>query len=235
MAPRTTSKDIKDRIPVLFHELGYGVKKICYILGIKKTLVYKTLSYVRNYGTTVNPFARLAGRHRKLTRDDMQAIMHMISSQNTLYIDEIQVKLWTERGVSVSLPTLFRTLRRMNLSSKSVTAQAIERNDLLRAAYINHIGLIAPDPDMLMFTDETSKDERTIHRRQAWSIVGTRAVSRQCFVRGKRYSLLPILTLDGIITHKIFEGLVTSELFIEFLREYVVSQIIAPFLGFKFI
>ncbi|KZP19646.1 hypothetical protein FIBSPDRAFT_697513, partial [Athelia psychrophila] len=33
------------------------------------------------------------------------------------------------------------------------------------------------------------------------------------------YSILPILTLDGIITYNIIEGSVTSERFLEFLRE----------------
>ncbi|KZP06825.1 hypothetical protein FIBSPDRAFT_655224, partial [Athelia psychrophila] len=36
-----------------------------------------------------------------------------------------------------------------------------------------------------------------------------------------RYSILPILTLDGIIAHDIFEGSVTSERFVKFLRELI--------------
>ncbi|KAG2351152.1 hypothetical protein BDR07DRAFT_1321117, partial [Suillus spraguei] len=50
-----------------------------------------------------------------------------------------------------------------------------------------------------------------------------RCVQRKCFVRGKRYSILPILTLDGIIAYDIIEGPVTSERFVRFLREHVVS------------
>ncbi|KIK35733.1 hypothetical protein CY34DRAFT_53568, partial [Suillus luteus UH-Slu-Lm8-n1] len=36
------------------------------------------------------------------------------------------------------------------------------------------------------------------------------------------YSILPILTLDGIITYDIIEGPVTSERFIQFFREHVL-------------
>jgi hypothetical protein len=39
---------------------------------------------------------------------------------------------------------------------------------------------------------------------------------------GKRFSILPIITLDGIITHDIIEGSVTTEKFVDFLRELVV-------------
>ncbi|KDQ52474.1 hypothetical protein JAAARDRAFT_138493, partial [Jaapia argillacea MUCL 33604] len=39
---------------------------------------------------------------------------------------------------------------------------------------------------------------------------------------GKRYSILPILTLDGIVAYDIIEGSVTSEQFVQFLREHVI-------------
>ena len=74
-----------------------------------------------------------------------------------------------------------------------------------------------------MCGDEASKDERTANRCKGWSKQGVRCVQRKCFVRGKRFSLLPILTLDGIIAHDIIEGSVTSERFVEFLHELVVS------------
>ena len=87
---------------------------------------------------------------------------------------------------------------------------------------MNHMADLVTDPEMLMFGDEAHKDERTSNRRTGWSRRGSRCVQRKCFVRGKRFSILPILTLDGIIAHDIVEGSVTSERFVEFLRELVV-------------
>ena len=46
------------------------------------------------------------------------------------------------------------------------------------------------------------------------------------FVHGKRYSILPVLTLDGIVVYDIIEGSVTAEWFIEFVREMVVSSFV---------
>lgn len=140
-----------------------------------------------------------------------------------MYIDEIQEQLLERRGVTVSLPTLVRTLRRLNITTKGTSVRALERDDMKRALYMNRIGDLVTDPNQLMFGDEAAKDERTTGRRKGWSERGTRCVVRKPFVRGKRYSILPILTLDGIIAHDIFEGSVTSERFVKFLRELVVS------------
>jgi hypothetical protein len=49
------SLDLKSRIPVLFFEQDFTVKKICKILGIQKSLAYSYLMYFRTYGITHNP------------------------------------------------------------------------------------------------------------------------------------------------------------------------------------
>ena len=91
---------------------------------------------------------------------------------------------------------------------------------------MNRMVDLVTDPEMLMFGDKAHKDERTSNRWTGWSQRGLRCVQRKCFVRGKRFSILPILTLDGIIAHDIVEGSVASERFVEFLRELVVCHYI---------
>lgn len=220
--PRTVSRNLKARIPVLRFELGFSVKEICKILGIRKTLVYQTLRYHCIYGTTLNPHARANSGPRKLSQINLAFIRDMIAQQHSLYLDEIQEELVARWGILVSIPTLARTLCRLDFSHKKVSAQAIERNKIMRAAFMNKIGTEVLDPAMLMFTDETARDERTSSWRLGWSKVGTRCVQRRCFVRGQCYSILPVLTLDGLITWDIIEGSVTSERFVQFLREHVV-------------
>ena len=199
MPPRHISSDLKAHIPALHFEFGFSVKEICKILGIRKTLAYKTLCYYCLYGTTSNPHAQPTFCRRKLTQVDLTFIWDMVAQQHSVFLDEIQEELLAHRGVLVSIPTLGRTLRRLDFSRKKLTARAIERNEIIRAAFMNRIGTEVPDAAMLMFADETAKDERTSGRRMGWSRVGTRCVQRQCFVHGRRYSILPILTLDGLI------------------------------------
>jgi hypothetical protein len=87
---------------------------------------------------------------------------------------------------------------------------------------MNWVGTLVSDPRCLMFTDESAWDLRTSWRRVGWSLIGMRCVQRQCFVRGQRYSILLLLTLDGMVTWKVVEGLVTAETFVQFLHKYVV-------------
>jgi hypothetical protein len=87
---------------------------------------------------------------------------------------------------------------------------------------VNRIADEVMNPDMLMFIDEAARNKRTLARMKGWSLVGKRCVQRTCFGRGQRFSILPILTLDGIITYDIVPGSVTSERFLQFLCELVV-------------
>lgn len=225
MPRRNISRDLKARIPVL-KGLGYCVKDICLLLGIKKTLVYDVLGYQHQYGTPYKPHTHtsMLGRHRTLDNNDLSFIRSMLQSRSMLYLDELQSLLLERRGTRVSIPTLSRTLHRLRISKKRVSARAIERNEQERAAYMNRIAELAPDPEMLMFTDESAKDERTSARVMGWSPIGDQCVSRRVFVRGKRMSILPLLTLDGIVTYDIIEGSVTADSFLKFVREMVVCR-----------
>jgi len=88
-------------------------------------------------------------------------------------------------------------------------------------------------PNQLVFVDESASDRR-IHRHYGHSLCGERAHKKSVFVRGKRYiwcfrptvchsefiyrfSILPALSLDGILTVKIVEGSFTTELFKDFI------------------
>jgi hypothetical protein len=45
MPTHSVSCDLKARIPVLFYDQGFTMDQICSIVGVKKSLVYKTLQY----------------------------------------------------------------------------------------------------------------------------------------------------------------------------------------------
>jgi hypothetical protein len=46
------------------------------------------------------------------------------------------------------------------------------------------------------------------------------------FVRGKRYTILPALTLDGFVAIDIFEGACDKKKFVDFVLNQVVCKII---------
>ena len=122
------SSDLRAHIPILCHVYGYSIQKICCVLGVGKTLVYKTLKV---HWTLDGPHSlvlagKKTGRRRTLTPADISFIKGLLIHKHTMYIDEIQWHLFLHHGVSVSITTIFRTLHRLDFSNKAISAQALE-------------------------------------------------------------------------------------------------------------
>ena len=158
MPPPLSHDFLKARIPVLFYEQHFSVDQICDIVGVKKSLVYKPLQYFRAYGIAHNPHAHKNGRHRTLSPIDIKFIATLVEQRHCIYLDKIRQALSEQWGCEVSLITLSRTLQRLNVSRKCVSVQALERNEILRAAFMNNIADIVTNPDMLMFVDESARN-----------------------------------------------------------------------------
>ena len=131
MPPHAISHDLKARIPALFFEQEFTVNKICTVLGVKKSLVYKSLHYFRTYGITHNPHARKTGRNRTLSSLDIKFIAALVDQRHCIYLNEIRQALSEHRGCKVSIATLSRTLQRLDFSRKCVSTRALERNQTL--------------------------------------------------------------------------------------------------------
>jgi transposase len=219
--PPPASTDLRARIPVL-HAHGFSISFLCNTLGVKPSFVYKILRLYRIHGVPFDPNGKQLGRPRILTGPQLRAFQDLQKRHPMAHQDELQRMFFCHHGVYISLPTISRTLRRLRITRKKAVARASERNSLLQAVYRNRIGELVPDPWMLIFLDESSKDERTIVRRYGYGPEGKRLYQDAPFVRGKRYSVLPAITLDGIITRTVVEGSITAPIFIDFLRNYVV-------------
>ena len=222
------SRDLRERIPYLRFVEHFTVKEIVRILRIKKTVVYNTLANYQSFGVVHNPNAftqHCRGHRRKLDSTDIRLIKSLLKQNPCLYLDELQEELLTRRNATVSVPTLFRTLRRLRFSHKWVSRRALERNNLERSAYMNYIADLVTDPAQLMFVDEAARNKKNPTREFGWSAIGMKCVHSRCFVRGQRFSILPVLTIDGIIAHDIIPGSVTSTTFVNFLRQNVVSNL----------
>jgi hypothetical protein len=104
-----------------------------------------------------------------------------------------------------------------------LTKAAKERNELVRSAFIARITKYTPD--QLIFLDEAAKDERTLTHSYGYALANVRAQKKVVFVRGKRYTMLPALSLDGILALDVMEGSCTKDRFQEFILSQVVSEI----------
>lgn len=94
----------------------------------------------------------------------------------------------------------------------------------MRAHYLGIIGENYTS-NQLIFLDESAKDERSLSRLYGYSLRNTRACKKVVFIRGKRYTILPALTLDGFIAVDIFEGSCDRKKFTDFVLNQVVCDV----------
>jgi transposase len=179
MPRRHVSSDIKERIPYVRYIEGFNVKKIGRILGVKKSMIYKTLKYHRIHRFIYNPATFLPnGQPRILRCEDLNLIRSLVSQNPSIYLDELQDELLVRRGVPISIPTLLWFLHRLHFSHKSVSVRALERNNLDRSMYMNRFADLVMDPAMVMFVDEAARNKKNPSRKMGWSLEGRRCVER---------------------------------------------------------
>ena len=104
----------------------------------------------------------------------------------------------------------------------------------MRAHYLATIGEHYT-PNQLIFLDESAKDERNLSRLYGYSPRNIRARKKVVFIRGKRYTILPALTLEGFVAVDIFEGSCDKKRFVNFvLNQVVCTNIIIIYFLFIF-
>lgn len=217
---RAYSLDLKERI-VHSYLQGETMRTVAETFEVSLGFVHRVVNLYRRNGEVTDREATPRRGRRILTATDEDCIRSLIRAQPSIYLDEIQQELQSACGVFVSIATISRTLARMEISKKSLTRNAAERNDELRTLWeieLSHFD----DPDLFVFIDESAVDNKTVQRSQGWSSVGGRSVLRRTFLRGKRHSILPALSSGGIIALEIIEGSVNKERFLGFLRGKVV-------------
>jgi hypothetical protein len=190
------------------------------IVCLSKQAVQNILATYCDYGQPINPFTCPCSHKHILERDDINYLDGILVAEPALYLDEIQDKLREIRDIEVSLAMLSRTLACLAVTHKHIAKEASECNELLRATWQVVMG--QHEPRQIVCIDEAGVDDHTNIRRSGWASLGQACVRRTSFLRGRKYSILPTLSLDGILTLDIFEGSVNRECFIEFLRNSLV-------------
>jgi len=215
------SNDLKDRIVRWYYEDQDTMAEIAAQARCSIGTVSNVLRVYREYGEVKDPFRQYTGRPSTLSEADLKFLDTIIVANPALYLDEIQQKLRDVREVEVSIATLVRALAALDLTRKQITKAASERDQELRTVWEAMMAEYN-DPQVFVALDESAVDGHTGQRGHGRSRVGKPCVKRTSFLRGVRYSILPALTTDGIVALEIFEGSVTKEKFLYFLREQVV-------------
>jgi hypothetical protein len=79
MPTHIVSKDMKAQIPILFYQQGFNIKEICGLFDLKKTLVYRTLSYIRIYDVLFNSHAYRPGHKCMLSQGNLKFLVVLLN------------------------------------------------------------------------------------------------------------------------------------------------------------
>lgn len=74
-------------------------------------------------------------------------------------------------------------------------------------------------PEQLCFCDESAVNEFTTHRRYGRSLKGSKCEPTASFRRTERFSILPLLGIQGIITSKVIKDSFNAERFLQWLQD----------------
>lgn len=220
MAPHL-DQQLRERIVHWRYAEHKTAREISEMANCSERTVYTVLQLHRDFNQVHNPNSQKLRRPRILDAGDLNYIHSILEANPGLYIDEIQQRLSEARDVEVSIATICRALQRLAVTNKKVAKEALERDEVVRAAWLAEYGDIPME--YCLWLDESSVDDRTNQRRNGWASLGHACVRRETFIRGHRFSVLPALTVDGIAALDIFEGSVTKERFIAFLKDQIVS------------
>ena len=129
---RTISNDLKYRI-VLNYEVNHlTMEEIATKQRVSIGLVSKVVCLHQLYGQVTDPFVHHAGRPSFLEHDDLEYLSAILDANPGLYLDEIQDKLATVKNLHVSIATVTRALQKLDLTHKSTTRAAAQRDEELR-------------------------------------------------------------------------------------------------------
>lgn len=222
MVYRRISADMKQRSLVLLED-GWDLDEVVEVLGVSKRSIRRWAQNYKQAGR-VDPSKIQRGRHRLLNSSIMQELQELIAEAPSLYLDEIREWLAIFHNQPISMSALHYNLRDLGLTYKVLKHAAAQRDEAMRNKWIDDVAANFT-PDQMVFTDESSKDGRTLLRLHGRSIEGERATEIADFDRGQRWSIVPALSLDGYIALRVVPGSVDGGEFFDFVVNDVVCSI----------
>ncbi|PPR02227.1 hypothetical protein CVT24_011455 [Panaeolus cyanescens] len=203
------SRETKENIVVLSAYMK--TRQVAEMLQVSDRTVRRVKALAQRTGR-VNAPALAQGRPRKLSSADAAYLISLVERTPDLYLYELQALLQDALGVYVTENTISATLRRQGFTRKKVSMPALERNEDLRAEYQTNIGENYA-AEQLVFVDESACNRNTTKRLFGWAPTGQRSRRHDYFIRGQRYSILPALSLDGVLHLDVINRSYTQELF----------------------
>ena len=186
---RTTAYSCDMRWRMIFQRIGMGlpITTIAKNLNIDRSTVSRIVTRFETTGD-VEPIKK-KGAQSKISVYDEFCIIDSIVEKPSMYLHEIQQKVLETTGTRIDASTVCRFLKN-NFSRKKLSLVALQQNAASRAQFLS---------DISVYEHETGSDRKNSIRRYGYSIVGKPARVHSLLVRGKRFSAIGILSVNGLL------------------------------------
>jgi transposase len=221
MGNRKISVDVKLAAIHLYEQGILELHEILNCIGFSRRTFYRIKRLYDETGHVIKPRSEFLGRPHILNLEDLHYLLELVHHRPDYFLDKLTNLMESNCFISVHYTTIHRELVRAGVSLKKLRKIAKERNEDLRADFKRRMAQYLPHE--LMFIDETSKDERTQCRRWGRAKKSCRACMRGPFVRGRRFTVVAALTLDGVVAGHVVEGSLRRNGYLHFLEHSVVN------------
>ncbi|KAF8078346.1 hypothetical protein FPV67DRAFT_1382651, partial [Lyophyllum atratum] len=110
---------------------------------------------------------RHMGRAPLLSPAHTRFLLALLEHSPDMYLDEIQEQMLEQHDINISIPAIWRTLKRLGIGLKKLSKMAAERSEEVRRKFIMEIG--AEPPEYLVMADEAAVNILTTYRSNGWS------------------------------------------------------------------
>lgn len=223
MPYRSISTDLKERALHLISE-GWSIDDVVDAFGVSERSIQRWTRNVAQHDSVVAPSTALRGRPRILSARQMDTVLAMLEQRPTDYLEEILDHLATHEDVMMSRSQLRQNIVDAGFTHKLVRQRAAQQNPEAHARF-KEFQAAHLRASMCVCVDESSKDNRTLYRRYGWAPSGQRPNSDVDINRGQRYSILPVLAVDGYIACRVVKCSVKGPEFFDFIVNDVVRSL----------
>ena len=178
------------------------------------------------YGSFIPPPTYRSGRPRVLDAKQVLSILEQLERAPELYLNEIQDWIALMMQTAISQSALAELIQDAGFLYKMLHKAAAEQDEAEQVEFrdwaCNYV-----TADMVVTTDESSKNNRTIFLWWGRSMRGTSANMYAGFNRGERYSILATISVNGYVVTRIIVGSINSLEFFDF----IISDVVCLQLG----
>lgn len=215
---RPLSNDLRERIVGAVRAGKHSLRELAKLFCVNLSTIVRLLQRYR-LTKSVEPKPHAGGRGRTLDAQAEARLLELVREQPDATLAELRARL----GVSCSLMTIWRALKRQQISRKKKTYHASERDSprVQKQRREFQKKLAAVDPDRLVFVDETGATT-AMNRTYGRAAVGERV---QASVPGgwSNVTLISGLRTAGVVTPLALPGAMDRAVF-----ETYVEQALAP-------